>query len=168
MGITLRLAPGPHRCAMIHHMIGIRRSKASNKQIDNVDREQIIKLLSMEYQTLREEILVRTSGRFQFLGLMTTAAALLTTGVVSPSIFKNDQWIAAALAAVVFIFGVACFVYLGRRRIAVSIKVAEIEKRINALVPAEPGFSNVLDWESYYGELTLFQRIRLALFPRHP
>jgi hypothetical protein len=146
-------------------MTGIRRRRASNKQIDNTDHDQIIKLLSMEYQTLREEILVRTSGRFQFLGLMTTAAALLTTGVVSPSIFKDDQLIAAALAAVVFIFGVACFVYLGRRRIAVSIKVAAIEKRINAMVPAEPGFPDVLNWETYYGQLTLCQRIRLALFP---
>ena len=120
------------------------QSEPRNNQVDADDRKQIIQVLSFEYQMIREEILVRTSGRFQFLGLMTTAAALLTTGIFGSSIFKGKSWIAAALATLVFLFGVICFIYLGRQRDAAWDEVANLEKRINALLPLEPGFSSVL------------------------
>lgn len=152
-------------CVIIRSMSDKHHDRAVSSQANGVDREQIIKVLSLEYQTLREEILIRTSGRFQFLGLMTTAAALLTTGVLGRSVFSRQAWIAGALALGVFSFGVACFLYLGRVRTAVSARVVAIEKRINALLLVEPGFSTVLSWESDHGRRTLYQRIKLALFP---
>src|SRR6266704_22076 len=125
-----------------------RRGEAESKPEGHVDRERIIQLLSLEYQTLRDDLLVRTSGRFQFLGLMTTAAALLATGIFGHSVFGSQNWIAATLALGVFAFGLVCFLILGRHMVILSTRLAEIERRINALVPAEPGFSAVLSWES--------------------
>jgi len=78
---------------------------------DHSDRDRIIHVLSLEYKTLREELLVRVSGRFQFLGLMTTAAALIATGFFSRSVFGNSDWIAGILAAAVFSFGLMNFGY---------------------------------------------------------
>jgi hypothetical protein len=141
-----------------------RRSEAKSLQEDDLYRERVIQVLSLEYQTLREELLVRTSGRFQFLGLMTTAAALLTTGIVGHSVFTGQAWVAAVLAIGVFAFGVICFVYLGRQRVAVSVRIAAIEKRIKSLLPAEPGFSTILSWESDHPR-TFYERLKLALLP---
>ena len=134
-----------------------RRSAAKKSQEGIQDRDYILHLLSLEYQALKEEALVRTSGRFQFLGLMTTAAALLTTGVFSSSIFKSQTWISAVLAAAVFGFGIICFIYVGRQRAIAFTKLTELEGRINGLVQAEPGYSVVLganevdrrNWTSY-------------------
>jgi hypothetical protein len=135
----------------------------SDSHVSDEDRKSIVQALSLEYQTLREETLVRTSGRFQFLGLMTTAAALLTTGIFSSSVFKSQVWISAILAALVFAAGVICFVYLGRQRELVLIKIAAIENRVNALLPAEPGFSTVLSLESNRVHWTLYQKVKLVL-----
>ena len=135
-------------------------------QINDAAHDRIVKVLSLEYQTLREEILLRTSGRFQFLGLMTTAAAILSTVLFGNSIFGRQSWIAATLAAIVFGFGLLCFAYLGRTRVHVSIRIAAIEKRINALVPSESGHSAVLTWESEHQHRNVFQRLKLGLLPR--
>jgi hypothetical protein len=132
--------------------------------VTEAEHDRIIQALSLEYQTLREEILVRTSGRFQFLGLTTTAAALLTTGSFGSSVFGSQRWIPDLLAIAVFVFGVICFLYVGRARVACSIKVAEIERRINALLPAEPGSSAVLSWESAHQQRNFYQRLKLG-FP---
>jgi hypothetical protein len=139
------------------------RSEAKSSQVSDENRERIIQVLSLEYQTIRQEMLLLTSGRFQFLGLMTTAAALLTTGVFGSSVFRSQTWISAALAILVFAFGVACFVFLGRERAIVSVKAEEIERRINALLPAEPGFSAVLSLESNHKHLTLYGKLKLIL-----
>jgi hypothetical protein len=152
-------------CAMIETMSLRRTNKAKNEFTDRSERERIIQVLSLEYQTLMEEILLRTSGRFQFLGLMTTAAALLSTGVFGHPVFRPQTWIAAALAAGVFIFGVACFVYLGRQRELIAFRVGALEKRINALLSAEPGFPAVLSWNSGYKHVSLYQKIRITLHP---
>lgn len=140
-----------------------RHGGAKSSQINDENREYLIRVLSLEYQTLREEILIRTSGRFQFLGLMTTAAALLTTGVFSSSVFKSQTWISAGLAVLVFTFGVACFVYLGRQRALAFAKVVALEIRINALVPAEHGYSAVLTRESDREHWTLYKKLKLVL-----
>jgi hypothetical protein len=91
---------------------------------------------------------------------MTTAAALLTTGVFSSSIFRSQTWISAGLAALVFAFGVVSFIYLGRQREVISIRIAALEKRINALVPAEPGFSGVLTREANRGDWTFYRKLK--------
>jgi hypothetical protein len=125
------------------------QAPARKRQLGSGDRDRILQVLSLEYQTLRQDILVRTSGRFQFLGLMTTAAALLATGIFGHSAFGSKTWISIVLAAAVFGFGVACFWLLGHHIMLVSARLAQIEARINNLVPAETDSSApLLSWES--------------------
>jgi hypothetical protein len=138
------------------------RSELRDSRTEDKNREYLVHILAVEYQTLRQEIQDRTSGRYQFLGLTTTAAALLTTGIFGSSIFEGRIWIAAGLAIVVFTFGVVSFVYLGRMRELTIIEAAALERRINALLPAEPGFSAVLTRASNRGERrTYYWRIKL-------
>ena len=139
------------------------RPKPNLMPDENLDR--IIEMLSLEYQKISDEIVVRTSGRFQFLGLMTTAAALLTTGVFSSSVFKGQFWIAAILVISVFSFGVVCFVYLGRQRSTLLRRILDIERRINVLVPPEPGFAAVLTYQSSRKYLSIYERLKLVLHP---
>jgi hypothetical protein len=149
---------------MIYGMSYRRREDSKSSIVNDESRKEIIQLLSLEYQILREVTVLRTTGRFQFLGLMTTAAALLTTGVFSSSTFTSQTWIAASLATLVFAFGVICFIYLGRQRGLALVKVAMLEKRINALVQAEPGYSAVLSLESTRVRWTFYGKIKLLLF----
>jgi hypothetical protein len=152
------------RCVMIYDMSYRRRGNSKGSVVNDGNRRDIIQILSLEYQILREETVLRTTGRFQFLGLMTTAAALLTTGIFGSSSFKNQTWIAASLALLVFLFGVVCFVYLGRQRGVALMQVAALEKRINALVQAEPGYSMILSLERNRVHWTFCGKIKLLLF----
>jgi hypothetical protein len=121
--------------------------KARHLTADNLDRK--VQVLALEYQTLRQEVLVRIAGRFQFLGLMTTAAAILASGFFGHSIFGSQAWISLVLAAGVFGFGLLCYLLLGHHIIRTSTRLAQIEARINALVPAESDVSPpLLSWES--------------------
>lgn len=151
---------------MCHHLcMGYkRRDKVKSSQVNDENRKHIIQTLCVEYQVLREEVLLRTTGRYQFLGLMTTAAALLTTGVFGSSVFRSQTWISAGLAALVFAFGIVCFIYLGRQRALTLLKVAALEKRINALLAAEPGFSGVLTRASAPEHWTYYQKLKLIFF----
>jgi hypothetical protein len=141
-------------------------------QADSSGRDCMIHVLSLEYQTLRAEILVRTSGRFQFLGLMTVAATLLATAAFSRPLFSASNWIAGILAIVVFAFGLMNFWILGLQIFSLSARVAEIENRINALAPAQTVFSELLNWElslqkrSRLRRSSRLRRISMSLLPR--
>ena len=93
----------------------------------------MIQLLSLEYETLRSEILTRTSGRYQFLGLMTTAAALLASGIGS-TISASQKLSLGCLALAIFTVGLAYFWRLGGHIVLISARIAEIENRINELL----------------------------------
>jgi hypothetical protein len=151
------------KCVMIYGMNYRRRDDPKKSIVNEENRKEVIQLLSLEYQILREATMLRTTGRFQFLGLMTTAAALLTTGVFGSSTFGSQIWIAASLATLVFSFGVICFIYLGRQRGLELAQIATLEKRINALVQAEHGYSAVLTLESNRVRWTFYGKLRLLL-----
>jgi len=106
-----------------------------------------VQILSMEYDTLRAEILMLISSRYQFLGFATAAAAILATGAGHLSLGPG-VWFLAILAGGIFFFGVGSFWYLGNRIALISMRVARIEDRINGLVPAGPGNPKLLSWES--------------------
>jgi hypothetical protein len=130
------------------------------------ERDRVLQVLTLEYETLRAEILMRTSARYQFLGFITAAAAILATGIGNPS-FGLREWVLASLAGVVFIFGLISFWQLGTHVAHLSARVARIEKRINALVPADPGTPELLTWESDHQNRTPFDRLVLGhRFPR--
>ena len=109
--------------------------------------DRVIQLLSLEYTTLRDEMLTRISGRFQFLGLMTTAAALVGSGI-GHSPLGLTTWATATLAAGVFLFGLASFWRLGRHILGLSKRIAIIERRLNELVPVSSGTPALMSWES--------------------
>src|SRR5947207_2934972 len=90
-----------------------RHAGGQRNRADHSERDQVIQVLSLEYQTLRDEMIMRMSSRFQFLGFMTAAAALLATVVGRPA-SSLQSWIIVSLAAGVFIFGLICFWLLGR------------------------------------------------------
>jgi fatty acid desaturase len=92
------------------------------------DNERIIQVLSLEYQALRDEMMVRTSGRFQFLGLMTTAAALLVAGLGNLA-SGPGIWVSGALAMAVFVLGLVFFFALGHHIVRLSARIAQIEQR---------------------------------------
>jgi hypothetical protein len=141
-----------------------RRLAASRMKADLAERDQAIQLLSLEYQTLREEMIMRMSSRFQFLGFTTTASALLATAV-SHSPLGVGTWPVAALAAGVFLFGLACFLLLGRTVVDLSIRVTGIERRINDLLPVQPGTPGWLGWHSEPRHRSVIARMTYGELP---
>lgn len=126
--------------------------------------ECLIQVLSLEYQTLRDEIQTRTSGRFQFVGLMTTAAALLLVGTGGSD--RLGTWLSIILAAGVFLIGLIAFWVLGIHLITISSRLAQIEARINSLLPAPPDGQRALSWVSDHQQRPLLVRLVLGEFLR--
>jgi hypothetical protein len=128
--------------------------------------DRAIQLLSLEYTSLRNEMVAKMSGRYQFLGLMTTAAALLGSGIARPQ-FTSGRLIFSGLAIAVFLLGLVCFGVLGRHIIELSARAAEIEHRINALVPVSSGMPALVNWHSEHQQRTRLNQIMLgAVLPR--
>jgi hypothetical protein len=127
----------------------------------------LIQGLSQEYQALTGEMLTRTSGRFQFLGLMTTAAALFASGIGGAA-NKFPVWASVTLSLAVLLLGLGFFFTLGRHIVRLSSRVAEIESRINGLLPAPADGKPVLSWESERQQRPLLDRINYGQFRRRP
>jgi hypothetical protein len=106
-----------------------------------------VQILSLEYNTLRAEILVLMSSRYQFLGFATAAAAILATGAGHLSL-SPGAWLLAVLAGGIFLFGIGSFWYLGNNIALISMRVAILETRINGLAPAGLSDPRFLSWES--------------------
>ena len=129
-------------------------------------RDSTIQILSLEYQTLRDELIVRIGGRFQFLGLTTTAAAILATGLFGSPVLPNGHRTVGILATAVFLFGLLNFLVLGRHIIRLSARIAKIESRINSLASAGEGEATLLSWESEHQKRGFLDRISLGLLAR--
>jgi hypothetical protein len=139
-----------------------RSTKAKASEVGVTERDRALQVLALEYQALRAEILMQASARYQFLGFLTAAAALLATGI-GRSFLGLGTWVLAGLAGGVFVFGVICFRMLGQEITRISARVAEIENRINGLVPAQPGTRSFMSWESDHQNRTRLERLVLAL-----
>lgn len=117
------------------------------------DTDRIIQVLGMEYQYLTAQIIARLSARYQFLGFLTAAAAILAVASSHP-FFSGGTYVLASLAGAVFLFGLICYWSLGRFIATLSVRVARIERRINELFPDGDGHSKVLlSWETERREL---------------
>lgn len=139
----------------------MRRHQSSHQEAGHSrsdEREQVIQILALEYQALRSEILTLTSGRFQFFGLMTAAAALLAS-TVGRSITADEMWLLGSLAISVFIVGLGSFLLAGRLISAASERVASIEERINEVSYSS---AKLLSWESEHQQRGLLQRITVG------
>jgi hypothetical protein len=120
----------------------------TSKSPMTVDIDRILQALTMEYESLNAQMNTRLSARYQFLGFLTAGAAILAAAS-GHRIFSTGTWVLASLATAVFAFGVACFWYLTRGIAILANRVADIEERINKLVPPESANApKLLSWES--------------------
>ena len=138
----------------------------NNKAIssDRSEHDRAINILALEYSALRAEITGRQSGRFQFLGFTTAAAALLGS-VIGSSSFSSKDWILLGLAFAVLIFGLICFMRLGKMLTEASAQVADIEQRINALASDPSSVRPLLTWDSLHQTRTPLENLSLGLSP---
>jgi hypothetical protein len=113
------------------------------KNEKNVDR--CIQILSLEYQALSAQITTRLLGRFQTVGFLIAAAAI-TASTIGEGHYhlRGGVWISVFLAASIFGLGLVGVWMQGRNIAAVASRIADIEARINELVPADP---RLLNWE---------------------
>jgi hypothetical protein len=125
----------------------------------NADTDRVVRILSLEYGTLREEMLVRSTERYQFVGFVTGATGLIGAGIGLSS-YGVKTWILVGLAVVVIAVGLYGYFLMRFHSIALSARIAVLERRINDLVPAEPGFERVLSWEIDH------QGVPVFFFPR--
>ena len=117
----------------------------SSPSAPNIDR--ILQVLTLEYQNLNAQIIARLSARYQFLGFLTAGAAILAAASGQPA-FSSGTWVLGALAAAVLASGIFLFWYLGRTIALQAAYLAEIEERIDKLVPRESADSpKLLSWE---------------------
>jgi hypothetical protein len=130
-------------------------------QTETSINNQIIEALALEYQSLRDELLTRTTGRFQFLGLTATAAALLVSGIGGTG-HGLGLWPSVGLAVAVLGLGLGNFFNLGRDILRLSARIAQIEQRINGLLPVPGDGQDVLIWETNRQQRSLFERAVLG------
>jgi hypothetical protein len=133
---------------------------STGAQIHNQDaeRDRFLNVLMLEYGTLRAEILVRLSARYQFVGFVTTAAALIGVAIGYSSGIK--VWLLAAVSVAVIGVGFYGYYRMAVQNRGISARVAAIEGRINTLVPAEPGGQSLLSWESEHQGEAAFSPLR--------
>jgi hypothetical protein len=117
-----------------------------------------VDVLGLEYQSLRQDLIMRSGVRFQFLGFITASAAILATGL-GDSHSRLETWILVGLGIVLFILGLITFRQQGGEQAAISARIAEIEEKLNGLVEA-PG---LLSWETKHQERSRFNRWILGL-----
>jgi sulfite exporter TauE/SafE len=133
----------------------------------DAERDRSLQVLMLEYGTLRAEILMRLSARYQFIGFVTGAAALVGVAIGYSSGLK--VWLLTAVSIAVLALGFYGYCRMILRGRLISAKVAEIEDRINKLVPAEPGTPNLLSWESKHNQepfislLSDYRQLRLHM-----
>jgi hypothetical protein len=122
--------------------------------IPESERDRFLQVLMLEYGTLREEKLVRISARYQFIGFGTAAAALIGVAIGYSSGLK--VWLLIAVSTAVCIIGFYGYCRMVVRGKLLSARVAEIEDRINKLVPVESGTRKLLAWESEHQTESFF------------
>lgn len=137
----------PRTSIMRHHRcMQDNRSARMQTLKPDAERDRFLQVLMLEYGTLRAEILTRLSARYQFVGFVTGAAALIGVAIGYSSGLK--VWLLTAVSIAVLAVGFYGYCRMIVRGKLISARIAEIEDRINRLVPAEPGTPNLLSWES--------------------
>jgi hypothetical protein len=123
-------------------------------------KDDPVQVLSLEYQSLRADLQVRSAARFQFLGFITASAAILATGFGQSS-SGQTTYILEGLGGALFILGLASFWLQGKDQALISAHVASLEEKINHAMSAE-----LLSWERRHQERSFFNYWILGL--RYP
>jgi hypothetical protein len=96
----------------------------------------VVEVLMHEYDALRAEVLMRAAARFQLLGFMGVAAALLGTQNI------NITWRITLISLIVIVCGYLWYVFAGYAN-ACAARQRDIEREINEMLG-----QTVLVWES--------------------
>jgi hypothetical protein len=97
---------------------------------------QVIEVLLHEYDALRDEVLSRVSARFQLLGYLSIAAALVGVSSIS----QHWIWVYVVVITLAILFGL--WLYFGWAIKRCAIRLRKIEDEINGILGRE-----VLRWE---------------------
>jgi hypothetical protein len=127
----------------------------NSSQGGNLETDRVVRVLALEYGTLRDEILARSTARYQFVGFATGAAGLIGAGIGLSS-YGIKTWILVGLASAVIFIGLYGYLLMRYYAVVLSARIAVLEGRINDLVPAEPGFERLLSWQIDHQGLPLF------------
>jgi sulfite exporter TauE/SafE len=145
----------PQASVVGHHRLMQNNGSAEAQALKpDAERDRSLQVLMLEYGTLRAEILMRLSARYQFIGFITAAAALIGVAIGYSSGLK--VWLLTVVTITVVVAGLYGYFRMVLRGKLISARVAEIEDRINKLVPVEPGTPNLLSWESEHQNEPLF------------
>lgn len=117
---------------------------------ERTNNEFAIGVLLHEYDTLRAEILARTSSRFQLVGLAAVAATIVTANWGSGKHFREILWIAIISTTLAAIVIWVLFVFYINR---CAGRLIQIEHEINSALGC-----SVLIWESY--RIDFWQSVR--------
>lgn len=110
------------------------------------DWDRIFAALSLEYGTLRGELVEKTTRRGQTAGFLSAAAAVL----LAIASAKNDDWVVllVAAAAVYLVLAAATWVQNSRTIRGLSAHVAQLEHDLNEAVNRELSTTMYLRWET--------------------
>ena len=97
----------------------------------NDGQNLVIEVLLHEYDALRDEVLSRTSARFQLLGYLSIAASLLGVSNVS----KN--WIWVYLVVITLVTLIVLWLYFGWAIRRCAVRLREIEIEVNGTLGQE-------------------------------
>jgi hypothetical protein len=123
-------------------------------------KDDPVEVLALEYQSLRADLQVRSAARFQFLGFVTAAAAVLATGLGHSSPGQTTC-ILEGLGGALFILGLISFWLQGKDQALISAHLANLEERMNHAMSAD-----LLSWETRHQERSFFNYWILGL--RYP
>jgi hypothetical protein len=120
-----------------------------------MNEDRTLQVLAMEYETLRVKIL-----------MCATAAINLSDSLQQPQLSLEPALacrpnglkacILVGLAAIVLAIGVYGYDRMRYHLILLSARIAQIEDRINNLVPSRPGSPKLISWESEHQGQPLF------------
>jgi len=103
----------------------------------HITPDKKIDILLKEYDTLRTEIIHRTGQRFSFISLLGTVSGYVLFKEKTPTFFQ----LMLILVAIVFL--ILVWLRFGKLITECSVRISEIETKINSLVGEE-----LLVWES--------------------
>lgn len=147
---------------MLHYQFMITHDAAgSDTSKADVGRDRALQVLALEYQTLRAELIMRLSARYQFVGFITGATALLGAGI-GYSTIGLKTFALVGLAIVVISLGLFGFYRMGHHIIRLSSRISQIENRINALAAAAPDASRLLSWCTEHTEAEAWGNLRFG------
>jgi hypothetical protein len=121
------------------------------------DWSQVLSSLSLEYGTLREELLERTARRTQTAGFLTASAAVL----VALASTKDNTWVPLLMAVAGVFVILAALTWWGNGRTIrkLSAHVAQLECDINAATNGTLATTRYLRWESEHQDRNLWFRL---------